>query len=69
VVAERPVEPRVLLAHCRERLAPFKVPRRVELRDALPRSPLGKLLRSQLIAPAASDAQGTQVSDAEGDSA
>ncbi|HKJ24364.1 MAG TPA: AMP-binding protein, partial [Myxococcota bacterium] len=50
VVAERPVAPQALVAHCRERLAPFKVPRRVELRDALPRSPLGKLLRGRLIA-------------------
>jgi long-chain acyl-CoA synthetase len=37
-----------LLAHCRERLAAFKVPRLVEFRDALPRSPLGKVLKSEL---------------------
>jgi long-chain acyl-CoA synthetase len=37
-----------LLAHCRERLAPFKVPRLIELRDALPRSPLGKVLKAEL---------------------
>jgi long-chain acyl-CoA synthetase len=37
-----------LLAFCRERLASFKVPRVLEFRDALPRSPLGKVLKSKL---------------------
>jgi long-chain acyl-CoA synthetase len=37
-----------LLAHCRQRLAPFKVPRLIEFRDALPRSPLGKVLKADL---------------------
>jgi long-chain acyl-CoA synthetase len=37
-----------LLSHCRERLAPFKVPRLVEFRDSLPRSPIGKVLKSEL---------------------
>jgi long-chain acyl-CoA synthetase len=37
-----------LLAFCRERLAPFKIPRVLEFRDALPRSPLGKVLKSEL---------------------
>lgn len=41
--------PKALVAHCRERLAAFKVPRRVEVRDELPRSALGKLLRGQLV--------------------
>lgn len=69
VVAEQAVEPKVLLAHCREHLAPFKVPRRIELREALPRSPLGKLLRGQLIAPAASEGEGTPASAPEADPA
>ncbi len=38
-----------LLVACRERLAPFKVPRIVELRAEIPRSPLGKILRKYLV--------------------
>ena len=34
---------------CRQRLAPFKVPRRIEPRDEIPRSPLGKVLRKYLV--------------------
>ncbi|NML44488.1 AMP-binding protein [Ramlibacter sp. G-1-2-2] len=34
--------------HCQERLAFFKVPRLIERRDALPRSPVGKVLKSEL---------------------
>jgi long-chain acyl-CoA synthetase len=41
--------PDELLAVCREGLAPFKVPRIVELRDEIPRSPLGKILRKYLV--------------------
>jgi long-chain acyl-CoA synthetase len=37
-----------LVAFCRERLSGYKVPRSVELRDTLPISPAGKLLRRTL---------------------
>ncbi len=37
-----------LVAHCRTSLAPYKVPRIVELRERLPRSAVGKLLRRAL---------------------
>ena len=37
-----------VLAFCRERLAGYKVPRRVEFRDALPRNPSGKVLKRAL---------------------
>jgi HIP---CoA ligase len=37
-----------VLAFCRERLATYKVPRRVVFRDALPRNPSGKVLKRQL---------------------
>jgi len=37
------VDPADLIAHCRERLAHFKCPTRVELRQSLPRTATGKL--------------------------
>src|SRR5262249_43093887 len=37
-----------VLAFCRGRLANYKVPRRVEFRDALPRNPSGKVLKRVL---------------------
>lgn len=40
-----------ILDHCRRQLAAYKIPRFVEFREALPRSPLGKLLRTELSEP------------------
>jgi long-chain acyl-CoA synthetase len=37
-----------VIAWCRERLAPYKVPRQVEFRDSLPKSGVGKYLRREL---------------------
>jgi long-chain acyl-CoA synthetase len=48
VVADEPCTEADVLAYCGERLAAFKVPRLVQFRDALPRGPLGKVLRSEL---------------------
>jgi long-chain acyl-CoA synthetase len=37
-----------LVAHCRERLAAYKAPRTIELRDELPKTTSGKILRREL---------------------
>jgi len=37
-----------LEAFCRERLAPYKVPRRYEFRESLPKTLIGKVLRRAL---------------------
>ena len=37
-----------VIAHCRESLTGYKVPRVVEFRDTLPKSPVGKILRREL---------------------
>jgi acyl-CoA synthetase (AMP-forming)/AMP-acid ligase II len=37
---------------CRSRLASFKRPESIEFIDALPKNPLGKILRKDLRAPA-----------------
>ena len=40
-----------LIEHCRGRMAHFKAPRRVEIRDALPRTATGKVQKFLLRAP------------------
>jgi O-succinylbenzoic acid--CoA ligase len=40
--------PELLVAYCRERLAGYKAPSRVEFREALPRNAAGKLVRGEL---------------------
>jgi long-chain acyl-CoA synthetase len=40
--------PEQIVAHCRERLAPFKVPKEIEFRESLPKTLIGKTLRRQL---------------------
>ncbi|HEX2190250.1 MAG TPA: AMP-binding protein [Longimicrobiaceae bacterium] len=40
--------PEALVAHCRESLAPYKVPKQVEFRTELPKTPVGKILRKDL---------------------
>jgi len=42
-----------VLAHCKEQLTGYKMPRHVEFRDALPKSPIGKVLRRDLRGPPA----------------
>ncbi len=49
VVLKEPALAEELRSHCAERLSGYKVPRIVEFRDQLPRSPTGKLLRKDLL--------------------
>jgi long-chain acyl-CoA synthetase len=37
-----------VLEHCRQRLTGYKLPKRIEFRDQLPKTPIGKVLRRQL---------------------
>lgn len=46
--AARALDRKALDAHCRERLAAFKVPRRIEALDRLPRNSAGKVLKRAL---------------------
>jgi long-chain acyl-CoA synthetase len=52
VFAKTDVTPDELTAHCREQIAGFKVPRRIELRaEPLPKSAAGKILKRELREP------------------
>ena len=48
-MANEGCEQRELIEFCRERLANYKVPRELEFRDEIPKSPLGKVLRKYLM--------------------
>jgi long-chain acyl-CoA synthetase len=39
-----------LIAYCKQNLAPYKVPRSIEFREALPKTLIGKILRRELVA-------------------
>lgn len=43
------VDKREISDYCKARLAEFKVPRMIEFRDEIPKSPLGKILRKALV--------------------
>jgi acyl-CoA synthetase (AMP-forming)/AMP-acid ligase II len=49
VVLREPVEPEVLRGFLLERLADYKVPRRITMLDALPRNESGKVLKTHLV--------------------
>ncbi len=49
VVPAAECQERELIRYCRERLADYKVPSRVEFREEIPRGPGGKVLRKYLI--------------------
>ena len=49
VVATAQLDRKDIIGACRGNLAEYKIPRVVEFRDEIPRSPIGKILRSELI--------------------
>jgi long-chain acyl-CoA synthetase len=49
IVPANGVHERDVIEFCQQRLANFKVPRIIEFRDEIPRSPLGKILRKYLV--------------------
>ena len=52
VVAEPDrMRPEAIIAHCRGRIAGYKVPKSVDFVDVLPRNPSGKVLRRELRKP------------------
>lgn len=53
-----------VIAHCRTNLAAYKVPKQVEFRDTLPKSPVGKILRRELKGDTAAPAATAATSDA-----
>ena len=42
-------EEQEISAFCKERLAEFKIPKMIEFREEIPKSPLGKILRKALV--------------------
>jgi long-chain acyl-CoA synthetase len=60
------LDPASLDAHCRERLAAYKVPRRFLIVDDLPRSSVGKILRRELRRRYAPDEPGAASGGAQG---
>lgn len=52
VATQTPPTEAEVLAHCRETLAAYKVPKSVRFVDELPKSPIGKILRRELRAEA-----------------
>ena len=48
IVRSGPCAEDEIVEHCRARIADYKVPSIIEFRDELPKSPTGKILRSEL---------------------
>jgi acyl-CoA synthetase (AMP-forming)/AMP-acid ligase II len=48
VTANRPFDEAALIAHCRGGLAPYKVPKQIHLVDTMPKSSVGKILKTEL---------------------
>jgi acyl-CoA synthetase (AMP-forming)/AMP-acid ligase II len=53
VVRSKPLEPETLLSACRERLARYKLPKRIFFLETLPKSTVGKVVKPELVKLAA----------------
>ena len=51
VVSGAAIPPEAIITQCRALLAGYKIPRRYEIIDALPRNPSGKVLKNDLRKP------------------
>ncbi len=49
VAATAAAEPKAPATFCRKRFAGYKVPRRIELVEALPRNPMGKVQKFKIV--------------------
>lgn len=49
VVPESECKEQEILAFCKDKLTSFKIPQMIEFRDEIPKSPLGKILRKDLV--------------------
>jgi long-chain acyl-CoA synthetase len=47
-----------VIAHCKKELAGYKVPKRIEFWDELPKTPVGKVLRKEVRATVEQQTQG-----------
>jgi len=48
IVSASPCTPEEIVLHCRGLIADYKIPSRIEFREALPRTDTGKLLRHKV---------------------
>jgi len=49
IVSDGDCQVRDITSYCKDRLASFKVPQLIEFRDEIPKNPLGKILRKDLV--------------------
>lgn len=49
IVPEGTCQEQEILTYCQDKLAEFKIPKIVEFRDEMPKSPIGKILRKKLV--------------------
>jgi long-chain acyl-CoA synthetase len=63
VARDRSLTEADIRAHCKEHLTGYKVPKRVEFRDELPKSNVGKILRKDLRAEELAQAEPSQAAE------